>query len=73
MANEIECRYGSKGLHATSLHTSVIATPLGRHMSPEEIEALLTNPVVQMFQKSPKQDDATTVWGHCVQGAGRQG
>jgi hypothetical protein len=63
MANEIERRYGSKGLHATSLHPGVIATPLGRHMSPEEIEALLTNPIVQMVQKSPEQGAATTVWG----------
>ncbi|GLI76381.1 hypothetical protein PoHVEF18_004653 [Penicillium ochrochloron] len=63
MANEIERRYGSQGLHATSLHPGVIATPLGRHMSPEEIEALLTNPIVRMVQKSPEQGAATTVWG----------
>lgn len=63
MANEIERRYGPQGLHATSLHPGVIATPLGRHMSPEEIEALLQNPIVQKFQKSPEQGAATTVWG----------
>lgn len=63
MANEIERRYGSQGLHATSLNPGIIATSLGRHMSEEEIEALLQNPMVQKFQKSPEQGAATTVWG----------
>ncbi|KAJ5380642.1 uncharacterized protein N7496_003070 [Penicillium cataractarum] len=63
MANEIERRYGSQGLHATSLNPGIIATSLGRHMSEEEIQALLQNPMVQKFQKSPEQGAATTVWG----------
>ncbi|OOQ82271.1 hypothetical protein PEBR_39726 [Penicillium brasilianum] len=63
MANEIERRYGSQGLHATSLNPGIVATSLMRHMSEAELEALLQNPVVQKYQKSPEQGAATTVWG----------
>jgi hypothetical protein len=32
-------------------------------LSEAELEALLQNPVVQKYQKSPEQGAATTVWG----------
>lgn len=62
-ANEIERRYGSQGLHATSLNPGIVATSLMRHMSEAELEALLQNLVVQKYQKSPEPGAATTVWG----------
>lgn len=35
MANEIERRYGSKGLHALSLHPGAIWTGLAKHVTPD--------------------------------------
>ncbi|RAK97527.1 short-chain dehydrogenase/reductase [Aspergillus ibericus CBS 121593] len=62
MANEIERRYGSRGLHATSLHPGVIATSLGRHMTEEQIQGLLHDETVKKVLKSPAQGAATTMW-----------
>ncbi|PYI11804.1 short-chain dehydrogenase/reductase [Aspergillus sclerotiicarbonarius CBS 121057] len=62
MASEIERRYGSCGLHATSLHPGVIATSLGRHMTEEQIQGLLHDETVLKVLKSPAQGAATTLW-----------
>ncbi|KAJ5993630.1 hypothetical protein N7451_009354 [Penicillium sp. IBT 35674x] len=62
MANEIERRYGSNGLHATSLHPGLIATGLSQHLSEQEIGAMLQNKFMLKMQKSVEQGAATTVW-----------
>ncbi|KAI9930420.1 hypothetical protein ASPWEDRAFT_171048 [Aspergillus wentii DTO 134E9] len=61
-ANEIERRYGSRGLHATSLHPGIIATGLGKYLPPAHIEAMLQDEALLKVLKSPEQGAATTVW-----------
>lgn len=60
MANEIERRYGSQGLHGLSLHPGGIMTPLAKHLPADELEAVDENFTKQM--KSPEQGAATTIW-----------
>ena len=60
-ANEIERRYGSKGLHATSLHPGGIATGLQVHV-PEMMDAVAGNKQVENYMKSPEQGAATSVY-----------
>lgn len=62
MANEIERRYGSKGLHATSVHPGVIKTGLGRYLTQDQIDSLTSNEKIARYWKSPEQGAATTVW-----------
>ncbi|PWY89824.1 NAD(P)-binding protein [Aspergillus heteromorphus CBS 117.55] len=62
MANEIERRYGSRGLHATSLHPGVIATGLGRYLTAEQIEGMMQNKALMKYLKSSEQGAATTLW-----------
>ncbi|KAH7009151.1 short-chain dehydrogenase/reductase-like protein [Macrophomina phaseolina] len=62
MTNEIERRYGSRGLHATSVHPGVIATALMQHMDPAMIENFKSDEKVYKMMKSPEQGAATTVW-----------
>lgn len=59
MANEIERRYGSRHLHATSVHPGVIHTGLARHMGPEAFKGR-----EHLFpsMKSVEQGAATSVW-----------
>ncbi|KAL3478499.1 NAD(P)-binding protein [Aspergillus californicus] len=52
MANEIERRYGSRGLHATSIHPGLIAMA----------EAFKKDEKAYKLMKSPEQGAATTVW-----------
>ena len=48
MANEIERRYGSSGLHALSLHPGmVLAAALSRNMTPDQIQAFESSPEAQ--------------------------
>jgi NAD(P)-dependent dehydrogenase (short-subunit alcohol dehydrogenase family) len=61
MANEIERRYGSKGLHATSLHPGGIATGLQVHVDPEVAKGW-DSPEVRNYMKSPEQGAATSVY-----------
>ncbi len=35
---ELERRYGDQGLHSYAVHPGMVATDLGRHMTPEDIE-----------------------------------
>lgn len=56
-ANEIERRYGSKGLHATSVNPGAIWTDLQRHMADQSMFEGL-----EEYFKSPAQGAATTVW-----------
>ncbi|KAJ5899392.1 hypothetical protein N7495_004136 [Penicillium taxi] len=62
MANEIERRYGSSGLHALSLNPGIIATNLGYYLPEEEIQAMLSNPFILKVQKSIEQGASTTLW-----------
>ncbi|KAH6892534.1 hypothetical protein B0T10DRAFT_400913 [Thelonectria olida] len=60
-ANEIERRYGSRGLHAFSLHPGGILSGLQKYVT-EEIRASWGAASTQVFMKSTEQGAATTVW-----------
>ncbi|KAF5664672.1 WW domain-containing protein [Fusarium denticulatum] len=62
MANEIERRYGSRGLHATSLNPGGIATGLTQHVDPAMLQAMQQDEALFRTMKSPEQGAATTVW-----------
>ncbi|KAL7789778.1 hypothetical protein V8C37DRAFT_411106 [Trichoderma ceciliae] len=64
MANEIERRYGTRGLHALSLHPGGIATGLMRHIPEDEAQAMIAqlDPEILQKLKSPEQGAATQVW-----------
>jgi NAD(P)-dependent dehydrogenase (short-subunit alcohol dehydrogenase family) len=62
MANEIERRYGHKGLHATSVHPGMIGTPLMQHMDQAVLEAMQKEEKWLKIMKSTEQGAATTVW-----------
>jgi len=72
LANEIERRYGSKGLHANSLHPGGIWTGLQDHL---DTSAWKANPEVNKYMKSQAQGAATSVWAavaKCWEGKGGQ-
>ncbi|KAL2831872.1 hypothetical protein BJY01DRAFT_239991 [Aspergillus pseudoustus] len=61
-ANEIERRYGERGLHAFSVNPGAISTDLQRHV-PEEIKSTWESSAeAKRMWKSPEQGAATTVW-----------
>ncbi|POS77175.1 alcohol dehydrogenase [Diaporthe helianthi] len=65
MANEIERRYGAKGLHATSLQPGAINTNIGQYIPPEQVAAMAESMKEQggwVHMKSVEQGAATTVW-----------
>lgn len=62
MANEIERRYGSQGLHALSVHPGGIMTGLQVHVSDAVKESWLTDEGVKANFKSTAQGAATTVY-----------
>ncbi|KAL4866013.1 hypothetical protein BDV12DRAFT_210736 [Aspergillus spectabilis] len=61
MANEIERRYGSQGLHALSLHPGAINSGIARHIGQGFVDMLLSDENVVRVLKSPEQGAATTV------------
>ncbi|KAL2349720.1 hypothetical protein BJ546DRAFT_866137 [Cryomyces antarcticus] len=61
MANEIENRYGAKGLHGLSLNPGGIWTGLQKYIPEETMEQLKSRPAVDNFMKSTEQGAATTV------------
>ena len=61
LANEIDRRYGSEGLHATSLHPGGIGTNVSRHLGPEFVQYIMSNEAIVKILKSPEQGAATTV------------
>ncbi|KUJ08130.1 short-chain dehydrogenase/reductase-like protein [Mollisia scopiformis] len=61
MANELDRRYGLKGLHATSLNPGGIATNISRYVGREFVDQLMSNEKLVKFFKSPEQGAATTV------------
>ncbi|KAJ0416859.1 hypothetical protein BJY00DRAFT_325884 [Aspergillus carlsbadensis] len=62
MASSIEHRYGSRNLHATSLHPGGIDTAISRHVGRGFVDNLMSNPAIARIVKSPEQGAATTVW-----------
>ncbi|KAJ3538900.1 hypothetical protein NM208_g2549 [Fusarium decemcellulare] len=72
-ANEIERRFGAKGLHAWSVHPGGSNTGLHRHMSKERQEQLNKDPNLFKTFKSPDQAAATTVWAACASALEGQG
>ena len=58
LANEIERRYGSQGLHATSLHPGAFQSALQVHVDASVWEV----PELKAVEKSPAQGAATTVY-----------
>lgn len=73
MANEIERRYGSRGLHATSVHPGVILTGLMQHVDAAVSEEMKKNEAAMKALKSPEQGAATTVWAAIGQEWERKG
>ncbi|TVY30078.1 Retinol dehydrogenase [Lachnellula hyalina] len=61
-ANEIDRRYGGKGLHAWAVHPGAITTNIAQHMPQEAVQGLLKNEELMKIWKSPQQGAATTVW-----------
>lgn len=62
MTNEIERRYGSKGLHANAVHPGLIGTPLMKHVDAATLDGWAQNEAVGKVMKSVEQGAATTVW-----------
>lgn len=62
MANELERRYGSQGLHGISLHPGGIMTPLARHLPAAELERAGNDGDLFKAFKNPEQGAATTVF-----------
>ncbi|KAI3392859.1 hypothetical protein diail_5034 [Diaporthe ilicicola] len=62
MANEVERRYGSQHLHATSVHPGAVASGLSRHVGEEFMKRLFGPPQVAKLVKTAGQAAATTVW-----------
>ncbi|KAF6812088.1 hypothetical protein CSOJ01_05369 [Colletotrichum sojae] len=62
LANEIERRYGGKGLHALSLHPGVIQTNLLVHVGDRLVKTLAGNEAFAKSMKSVEQGAATTVY-----------
>jgi NAD(P)-dependent dehydrogenase (short-subunit alcohol dehydrogenase family) len=62
MANEIERRYGAKGLHGISLHPGAIGgTKMSRHVGPDFVAQIMSDPYLVSILKSHQQGAATTV------------
>ncbi|WYZ34296.1 hypothetical protein EsH8_I_000572 [Colletotrichum jinshuiense] len=61
-ANEVERRYGSKGLHALSLHPGIIATNLSQYLPKEHLESIAQDKALQKNMKSIPQGAATTIY-----------
>jgi NAD(P)-dependent dehydrogenase (short-subunit alcohol dehydrogenase family) len=61
MANYVDRRFGSKGLHSLSLMPGGISTNLQKHIPKEIVDGWTTNPMIIKFMKSPEQGAATTV------------
>ncbi|DBA66731.1 TPA: hypothetical protein ACH3X2_001880 [Trebouxia sp. C0005] len=61
LANEIERRYSSQGLHATSVMPGLIMTELMRHLDPAIVKSWDAYGLTRHF-KNAEQGAATTVW-----------
>lgn len=61
MANEIERRYGSRGLHGLSAHPGVIRTEIARDMDPEVATHVQSDPKYLAMEVTAEEGAATTV------------
>ena len=61
MANEIDRRYGNKGLHATSLHPAAVSTQLGKYMDPTVVAEFFQDSARVNILENAEQGAATTV------------
>ena len=61
MANEIERRYGPRGLHSLSLHPGVVKTELPRNLDSVVLEQIFSHESVVKGLKSIEQGAATTI------------
>ncbi|GIK02036.1 hypothetical protein Aspvir_006079 [Aspergillus viridinutans] len=61
-SNELERRFGPKGVHSLSVHPGAIMTGLLQYFSDEEVKGLGDDPYLAKAFKSPAQGAATTVW-----------
>ena len=62
MANEIERRYGPRGLHGLSLHPGGIMTGLQKHIPESTKAGWITNKDAVRYAKNPAQGAATSVY-----------
>lgn len=62
MANQIERLYGSRGIHAMSLHPGGVKTGLHVYVSQERLDMLRKIPGISEYMKSPEQGAATQVY-----------
>jgi NAD(P)-dependent dehydrogenase (short-subunit alcohol dehydrogenase family) len=62
MVNEIERRYGSGNVHATSLHPGEILTDLMQHIDQSIKMGMALDRAVRKTMKGTEQGSATTVW-----------
>lgn len=62
LANEIERRYGSKGLHALPVHPGIVATNLSQYLSQEIVEGMLKDETRHKTIKSEPQGAAAAVY-----------
>jgi NAD(P)-dependent dehydrogenase (short-subunit alcohol dehydrogenase family) len=61
-ANELERRYGSKNLHATSLHPGGVYSNLADHITDPAIIDMMSTPEVRNYYKNTAQGAATSVY-----------
>jgi NAD(P)-dependent dehydrogenase (short-subunit alcohol dehydrogenase family) len=61
MANELERRYGHKGLHGISIHPGVVHTNIPRHLGSELVEQLMKEENILKILSTSEQGAATTV------------
>lgn len=61
-ANEIERRYGSKNLHATSVHPGGVLSNLADHINDPAILEKMSTDEVKSYYKNPDQGAATSVY-----------
>ncbi|KAH6985225.1 hypothetical protein EDB80DRAFT_756735 [Ilyonectria destructans] len=59
-ANELERRYGAKGLHGISLHPGSIATNLSQYLDPEVLKKATEDETSRRYFKSPSQGASTS-------------
>ena len=62
MANEIERRYGVRGLHGLSLHPGGIMTNLQKHISDSTKQEWGSNKDIVRYMQNPEQGAATSVY-----------
>lgn len=62
MANEVERRYGSYHLHATSVHPGAVVSGLSRHVGDDFVKKLFGPPQIAKLIKTAEQAAATTIW-----------